>query len=181
MTRQHADKATLLRFTVSPDGAVVHDVRHNLPGRGVYCLAEQSVLSEAMKKNQFNRAFKTQLNVPDDLPALVEQHLAKQMIAVLHFARKSGALVHGADRIRQQVEIHPPLLIHAAEASGGSRKPLQNALQPRNVLESIPETVLEMLQPETQVRHLAVIEDRMAEQFMHAYRRWARFTGNGTL
>lgn len=181
VTRQHAEKSALLRFALSPDAIVVHDAKHRLPGRGVYCVSARDTVQAAIKKGVFNRAFRQQVTIPAELLERIEQQLREQMISVLHFARKAGMLIHGADRIKQQSAPNPPLMLHAAEASGGSKKPLQNTLQPRHLVESIPENVLEMLQPETRVRHLVVTDSQMAQQFMHAYQRWAGFTGNGAL
>jgi len=59
--------AGLIRFVLGPDDRVFADLKHKLPGRGVWVTARRDVVLEAVKRRHFARAFKADVNVPDTL------------------------------------------------------------------------------------------------------------------
>ena len=56
--RARKERPFLLRFVLSPQGAVVPDIKGNLPGRGVWVTARKEAITEAVKRRAFQRAFK---------------------------------------------------------------------------------------------------------------------------
>lgn len=124
VTRRSAGPDELIRFVVGPDGAVVPDLKRNLPGRGCWVTAERTHVDKAAAKGMFGRALKCELSVPDDLGGLVDRLLAKSALGSLGLARKAGALALGAAKVEACVRDGSALLVlHAAEASpDGLRK-----------------------------------------------------------
>lgn len=111
-------KAELIRFVLSPDGQVTPDLKATLPGRGVWVSASRSVLQQAMKRKQFNRAFAKKLIVDSNLDQLVDQLLEKAALGRLKMANKAGQAVYGFAKVMDALEKRRIIsLIHAYEAS----------------------------------------------------------------
>ncbi len=124
VTRNSADPDELIRFVVGPDGAVVPDLKRNLPGRGCWVTGERLHIDKAAAKNLFSRAFRKEVAVPPDLGAMVDALLAKSALGALGLARKAGAVALGATKVESSVRSGEALLVlHADEASpDGLRK-----------------------------------------------------------
>ena len=124
VTRRPAGPDELIRFVVGPDGAVVPDLKRNLPGRGCWVTADREHVDKAAKKGLFGRAFKAQVTVPADLGGMVDLLLARAALGALGLARKAGALALGATKVEASVRSGAALLVlHATEASAdGLRK-----------------------------------------------------------
>ncbi|MGD1925560.1 MAG: RNA-binding protein [Paracoccaceae bacterium] len=93
----------LIRFVLSPDGHVVPDLAAKLPGRGAWLTADRALVGDAVKRNAFNRAFRTVVTVADDLSDQIEALLARRLIETLSLARKAGAAVTGAEKVRAHI------------------------------------------------------------------------------
>lgn len=124
VTRRSAGPDELIRFVVGPDGAVVPDLKRNLPGRGCWVTAERTHVDKAAAKGMFARSLKMQLSVPDDLGGLVDRLLAKSALGMIGLSRKAGQLVLGAAKVEASVRDGSALFVlHADEASqDGVRK-----------------------------------------------------------
>jgi predicted RNA-binding protein YlxR (DUF448 family)/ribosomal protein L30E len=124
VTRNSADPDELIRFVVGPDGAVVPDLKRNLPGRGCWVTADRLHIDKAAARNLFSRAFRKEVAVPPDLGAAVDSLLAKSALGALGLARKAGAVALGATKVESSVRSGEALLVlHAEEASAdGLRK-----------------------------------------------------------
>ena len=57
VTRAVMPVDALVRFVAGPEGTVVPDLRHRLPGRGVWVTAEREAVETAVKKRLLARAF----------------------------------------------------------------------------------------------------------------------------
>lgn len=125
VARRQTGPDELIRFVVGPDGAVVPDLKRNLPGRGCWVTADREHVDKAVaKKGLFARALKAQVTVPADLGGMVDRLLAKSALGALGLARKAGAVALGATKVEASVRSGSALLVlHAAEASqDGLRK-----------------------------------------------------------
>jgi hypothetical protein len=108
----------LVRFVADPDGSVVPDLRHRLPGRGVWVTAEREAVEIAVKKRLLARAFDGEVKVDPDLPATVDRLLFAAAVAAVAMARKAGAVVAGFSKVEAALAGEPVVaLIHAAEAA----------------------------------------------------------------
>jgi len=124
VTRKTAEPDELIRFVVGPDGAVVPDLKRNLPGRGCWVTADRLHVDKAAGKNLFARAFRKDVAVSPDLGALVDTLLVKRALGALGLARKAGAVALGATKVESAVRSGEALFVlHAEEASeDGLRK-----------------------------------------------------------
>ncbi|SNT72927.1 RNA-binding protein [Paracoccus seriniphilus] len=93
-------KAGLIRFVVGPDGEIVPDLAHKLPGRGIWVAADRAALEKASAKGLFSRAAKTQVKVPADLVDLVEAGVARRVVELISLTRKSGRAVAGFEKVK---------------------------------------------------------------------------------
>lgn len=92
----------MVRFVLSPDGAVFADVFGKLPGRGVWVTSSSEHLRQAASKGGFARGFKSKVKV--DADALVEQthdQLRRRLLGQLTMARKAGRLVYGETGVKE--------------------------------------------------------------------------------
>lgn len=128
MTGEVQPKSALVRFVLSPSGDIVPDIAERLPGRGLWVCARRDVLQQAVAKNPFSRAAKTQARVPADLLALTETLLARRCLELLGLARSAGAVV-----MRESVVIEAQAngslagILLAADAGGDIRKKMARA------------------------------------------------------
>lgn len=118
VTRERLPKAAMLRFVLSPDGAVTPDIQERLPGRGVWVKADRATVDLAGRKGAFARGFKTQVTVPASLSDLIERLLLKRCVDTLGLARKAGQAICGFDQVRDALREGPPAFL--LEASDGA-------------------------------------------------------------
>lgn len=99
--RQAADQDRLIRYVLAPDGQVLVDYRHKLPGRGAYTCFSRSCLADAVKKRQFQRSFHGQGTLPavEGLTASLLEQIAARIEGLLCMARKSGQVESGSNAV----------------------------------------------------------------------------------
>jgi predicted RNA-binding protein YlxR (DUF448 family) len=108
----------LIRFVLGPDGNIVPDLARNLPGRGVWVEATRHGVQAAVRQKAFARSLKQPVSLPEDLPDLVEQLLAKRLAGAVSMANKAGVLVAGFSRVEELIgRGQAAVVIHAADGS----------------------------------------------------------------
>lgn len=124
VTRLALPPEGLIRFVAGPDGSVVPDLKHKLPGRGCWVTAERAYIDQAAARNLFARALRMPVSVPADLGAMVDALLAKAALGALGLARKAGAVALGAAKVESAVRAgKAAAVLHALEAAeDGIRK-----------------------------------------------------------
>ena len=99
--RQVADQDSLIRYVLGPDGRILVDYRHKLPGRGAYTCTSRGCLEIAVSRRQFQRTFRGQGTTPA-AGSMIEE-LAGQIRAriegLLGMARKSGQVESGSNAV----------------------------------------------------------------------------------
>jgi predicted RNA-binding protein YlxR (DUF448 family) len=119
ITRRVLPVEALIRFVVAPDGTVVPDLRHRLPGRGVWVSASAEHVRTAERKRLLARAFDGGAVVAPGLAERVEALLEAAALAALSLARKAGTVVAGFAKVEAAVEAASVVaLIDAREAAG---------------------------------------------------------------
>ena len=124
VTRQSLDAADLIRFVRDPDNRIVPDLARKLPGRGAHVSFSRKAVDEAVKRKIFARAFKSAVDTPADLGAMVDALLVRRVGGSLGLARKAGQLVTGAAKVESAMRSGKALgLVQAGDASeDGLRK-----------------------------------------------------------
>jgi uncharacterized protein len=124
VTRRPGAADELIRFVAGPDGALVPDLKRNLPGRGCWVSAERLHVERAVAKKLFGRALRQDVSVPADLGETVDRLLARAALGALGLARKAGQVAIGAAKVEASVRSGEALaVLHAREAQpDGVRK-----------------------------------------------------------
>jgi predicted RNA-binding protein YlxR (DUF448 family) len=114
----------LIRFVVSPEGAVVPDLKRKLPGRGLWVSASRAAVAEAVRRNHFSRGFKRDIRGAKTLPEDTENLLVRGAIEALAMAAKAGQAVSGFGKVEDALrEGEVQALLHASDgAPDGIRK-----------------------------------------------------------
>lgn len=117
VTREALPTERLVRFVAAPDGAVVADLRHKLPGRGVWVTADAHHVRQAERKRLFARGLKAEVHVEPGLAERVGDLYREAALSSLSMARKAGAIVTGFTKVDAALREKPiAALIHAVEA-----------------------------------------------------------------
>ena len=133
ITGERGPKSGLIRLALGPDGQVAPDVRGRAPGRGAWVGVDRPALESAHAKGQLKagltRAFKTgKLDIPEDLPARVEQALERTALDRLGLEARAGTLLTGSDRIEEAARAGKVwLLMHADDAGADGNRKLDQA------------------------------------------------------
>jgi uncharacterized protein len=114
----------LIRFVLSPQGEVVPDLKHKLPGRGLWITASRARVAEAVRRNQFSRGFKRDVRAAQTLASDTENLLVRSAIEALAMAAKAGQVVSGFAKVEEALAGgQATALIHASDgAADGIRK-----------------------------------------------------------
>lgn len=119
------DPAALLRFVIGPDGQVVPDLAGDLPGRGLWVEARRAVVAEAVRRKAFSRAARRPVAADASLPDLVAELLRRQALSRLGLAQRGGALVAGADKVRDWIARgRAGVLVQASDGAADGRRRL---------------------------------------------------------
>lgn len=118
VTRASRPVGELIRFVLDPEGRVVPDLRHRLPGRGVWVTASAGTIDEAERRKLFARGFKEAAVVEPGLSGRVAEQLRAAALSGLSLSRKAGELVLGNAKVEEAIRAgRVAMLIHAAEAA----------------------------------------------------------------
>lgn len=164
VTRVTMPVDALVRFVVAPDGSVTPDLRHRLPGRGVWVTAERWAVEAAVNKRLFGKVLDGVVKVDADLPETVDRLMFAAAAAALSLARKAGGLVTGFSKVEAALANEPVVaLIHASEARDDGIAKLEAAAR-RRFGNDVPETIrcfgseqLDLAFGRTNVIHAAVL------------------------
>jgi len=191
LSGQKAPRDNLIRLAIGPDGTIAPDVRAKAPGRGAWIGVDRKTLEEAITKGKLakalNRAFKTAVNVPNDLADQIEKALERATLDRLGLEARAGQVITGTEKIvdaarKGTVE----LLLHTYDAAADGTRKLDQALRVGLDLEgsdvrglAIPATraILSMALGRENVVHLALIAPAAAARVNQALGRWRGFIG----
>lgn len=98
-TRGARPQEALIRFVVGPDSTLVPDLGGRLPGRGLWVSADRDVLGKALARNQFAKAARAPVKVPEGLADQVADLLVQRCLDRIGLARRAGELVVGFDQV----------------------------------------------------------------------------------
>ncbi len=136
VTGEERPRAELVRFVVSPDGAIVPDIDGRLPGRGLWTLARREVVAAATGST-FARAAKRPVKAEPGLADQVEKLLLRRCVEGLGLARRAGQAVGGFERVREWLRQGKcGALVMASDASSEGRRKLGASLPMSEALRS---------------------------------------------
>ena len=118
VTRKAGDPDELIRFVAGPDGQVVPDLKRELPGRGCWVVAERRAVDKAVAKGLFSRGLKQKVEAPDDLGAMVDMLMARQLAGMINMAIKAGEFVTGSAKVDLAIRSGAAIAVfHSADAA----------------------------------------------------------------
>ena len=178
--------AELIRFVLGPENRVVPDLRHKLPGRGVWVTARRAVVDEAVRRRLFGRAFKAEVTAPPSLGAEIEALLRADLRQALALANKAGRVVTGFHKVEGAIqEKSLAALIHATEAAEDGRRKLASQLRKRlgdaisgfPVVTDLPNHELDLALGRSHVIHAALVAGAGSDGFLTRWLRYRTFCG----
>lgn len=183
VTRDRLPPEEMIRFVLSPEGAVVPDLKKALPGRGVWVSGNSAAVAKAIKSGAFARAFKRPVSADAELPARIEELLVRSLTQALSLANKAGLVVAGAFQVEKMLENEDPaVVIHASDGGAdGDRKIRQvmarNAIDPAAVfrVDFLTAEQIGLALGRTSVVHAAVRRGPAAKSLVAGCRRLQRF------
>jgi predicted RNA-binding protein YlxR (DUF448 family) len=182
VTKTKAGPNAMIRFVVGPGGEVVADLRHKLPGRGLWLTARADVVAEAVRRNAFGRGFKAEVKVSATLPADIEALLIENCLQALSMARKAGQAVAGFFKVEAAINAGGVIgLVHASDGGADGSRKLSQALRRKFGEESRPEIKLftslqlSLALGGTNVIHAALTEGAASEAFLSHCRKLERY------
>lgn len=132
VTRTKGEPEQMIRFVVGPDAHVVPDLRHKLPGRGVWVTAQADKIAEAVKRKAFTRGFKAEVIVSATLPIEIEALLTRDCLQALSLANKAGQVVTGFAKVETAItKSAVAALAEASDAGTDGGRKLGQALRRR--------------------------------------------------
>lgn len=181
-TRQVRPVGQLIRFVVGPDGQAVPDLKHKLPGRGVWVTATQDALSDAIERKVFARGFKREVRLPADLVARTERLLERAVLDALAIAGKASLVAAGFSKAQAALGHGEVVaLIHAAEAAADGVSKLDAAVRrspqraPLAVVRCLRSAQLDLALGRPNVIHAALLAGPASDTFLARLRRLERF------
>ncbi len=171
VTRAKAAPEGLLRFVRAPDGAVVPDLRHKLPGRGVWVTADAKTVAQAVKRKAFARGFKAEVRVSETLPEDVAELMRRACLQSLSLAKKAGGVVAGFTKVAAAAQAGAvAALISASDGSADGSRKLRQALRRAGAdapeIKLFTEAQLSLALGGTNVIHAAVTQGAAAQAFI---------------
>jgi predicted RNA-binding protein YlxR (DUF448 family) len=124
VTRAKGAPDEMIRFVMGPGALVVPDIRHKLPGRGVWVTANAAIVEEAVKRQAFARGFKTKVTASRTLAEEIAALLRQDCLQSLAIANKAGLVVTGFAKVEAAIGQGGVCgLVHASDAGAdGTRK-----------------------------------------------------------
>jgi uncharacterized protein len=130
VTRTKGAPQDLLRFVRAPDGSVVPDLRHKLPGRGVWVSPDAKTVAQAVKRKAFARGFKAEVRVSEALPDEVADLMRRDCLASLSLAKKAGLVITGFAKVEAAAGGSAVIaLLNASDGGLDGRRKLRQALR----------------------------------------------------
>jgi len=99
--RQSKPQADLVRYVVAPNGDVLVDYRHRLPGRGAYTCLDLVCLKNAAERRQFQRSFRGRCTEISwlALKGGLTNALQQRITSLVGMARKAGHCISGSNAV----------------------------------------------------------------------------------
>jgi uncharacterized protein len=122
VTRAELSVEALIRFVRAPDGSLVPDLEHRLPGRGVWLTCDRKIVEKAIKTKAFARSLKEAVTVDADLPDRLDVMLVRRATDALALANKAGKVTSGFQQVDAALEKgNVAVMLHSCDAAADGR------------------------------------------------------------
>lgn len=172
VTGERLPTDALIRFVLSPQGEVVPDLKHELPGRGVWVKARAEAVAKAVTDGRFARAFRAACRADPDLPQRIAGLIRANARQYLALANKAGLAVAGFERTAEALASGKArVLVEAADGSEEGHGKLR-ARRPSDceIVAAFDSCELGLALGRANVIHAALAEGSLTERFLAAAR-----------
>lgn len=189
VTRQSLDPSHLIRFVLSPDGAVVPDLERRLPGRGVWVGCDRRLVEKAVKANTFAKSLKTRAEASADLAERVDALMVKRLAGTLSLANKAGLAISGFEKVSAALDKGPvAVVLHGAEASADGRSKIDRKFKAIQGSRGIAAPIVDVLTIDQMglaigrgsVVHAALTPGGLSDRFLEEAERLMRYRSSAT-
>lgn len=189
VTRQCLDTTQLIRFVLSPDGAVVPDLERRLPGRGVWVGCDRKLVEKAVKANTFAKSLRTRAEAPADLAERVDTLMVKRLSGTLSLANKAGLAVCGFEKVSAALDKGPvAVVLHGAEASLDGRSKIGRKFKAIQGSRGLAAPIVDVLTVDQMslaigrgsVVHAALTPGGLSDRFLEEAERLMRYRSSAT-
>jgi predicted RNA-binding protein YlxR (DUF448 family) len=180
----------LIRFVVGPDGAVVPDIKRNLPGRGLWVTASHPAVDQAVRRKLFAKGFKRDVRTDAGLAQTTGRLLERAALDALSIAGKAGEVVTGFAKVEAAIGRGGLLgLLHASDGSTEGLRKVE-ALLRRNeepefqeipIIRAFSGEQLDLALGRSNVIHAALLAGPASQGFLTRCQRSSRFRTGETL
>lgn len=189
VSRQSLDLNLLIRFVLSPDGAVVPDLERRLPGRGVWIGCDRRLVEKAVKANTFTKSLKTRAEASSDLAERVDGLMVKRLMGTLSLANKAGIALSGFEKVSTALDKGPvAVVLHGAEASPDGRSKIDRKFKAIQGSRGLTASIVDVLSIDQMslaigrrsVVHAALTPGGLSERFLEEAERLTRYRSSAT-
>lgn len=176
VTKEILDKSNLLRF-VTHDGVLYFDIKHSLPGRGIWVKSSLTVLQQAIEKNLFSRAAKEKVELPEDLIDVVEKQLKEDCSNNICLIARSGKFSARIDDILNHIKFDNIIMVFSfVKDESNSYKNLKDRCNYKSIdfIEDF-DINIENLIGKSSVGYFAIINCKVAKIFKESYYKYREF------
>jgi uncharacterized protein len=179
MTGERLDPKRLIRFVLSPEAEVVPDLKHRLPGRGVWVKATREAIARTVAEQRFAKAFRVKCTASPDLAVRLEDLMRKEARQYLALANKAGLVVAGFEKTAEALAAGKArLLIEAFDGAEDGRSKLRlRRSENCEIVSAFASQELDLALGRANVIHAAVAQGSLAEKLLAAVRRVEAFGG----
>lgn len=180
VTRLVLPKERLVRFVLSPDGALIPDLEERLPGRGLWLQARRNVVETACAKSSFAKAAHQTVKVPDQLADRIEALLKRRCLDLIGLARRAGQVASGFEQVRASLrEGRAAVLIVAVDGAEGGRGKTAGFARELPLIELFTAAEIGAALGRERTVHVALARGALAKRLVVEGMRLAGFTSVG--
>jgi predicted RNA-binding protein YlxR (DUF448 family) len=183
-TREVKPASELIRFVRAPDGAVVPDLKRELPGRGVWVTASREAVRLAVKKKAFSRGFKEAATVDPAIDEMVAGLIERSALGLLGFANKAGLVITGFAKVEAALSKENVVsLVEAGDAGDDGVRKLGQVLRRLGMSSDTPVVrlfqgpQLDLALGRSNVVHAALLAGPVSAAFLARCDAFARYLG----
>jgi len=180
VTRTALSPEEMIRFVRSPDGEVVPDVKHRLPGRGLWITATRQAVEDGVRRNVFARGFKAAVRPPAGLADLTDELLERAARDALAIAGKAGLVRSGRAKTEDALARGEAVaVLHAKDGAEDGKRKINAYLTGRSadlpVIEAFSGEQLDLALGRANVVHAALLAGSATTTFIARASRLARY------
>lgn len=172
-------KEELLRFTVTPDNRVIPDFKKKLPGKGIWVKNSKQVLTTAVAKNLFSKAYKKNVKADAGLVEVVEELLSKRGLDSISLARKAGVLLTGLDKVSEAIKKGKvAFVLEAKDAGSDGYNRIALLAKELEIFRTYNVEELDKALDKVNTVHVAFLKSPMAKSVYNEFSRFESFVNS---